>query len=347
MTATADGTTKGTPLYMSPEQASGKAIDFRTDLWSLGAVLYEMLAGGPPYRGETQLQVMRAIVDGDPPRLRDARPGLPAEIDAIVSQALQKDPAKRYQSAAEMGNDLSAALTALEAPAGRVGLRAVYIVPAVVLILLAAGISVWFYQRSEKRHWAREQMPEIVRLTNQKKPLAAYRLLQEAQKYLPGDPQVAQIAEGLTHAVSVRSSPPGASVEIKDYLSPGDAWFPLGTTPLDHVKIPNGYLRWRVSKAGVGEYIDAPEFEEMHGYIPKFSFALDAGVKATEGMAAVPATKYFGVIWSLGDLGPFDLPAFSIDRFEVTNRQYQEFIDKGGYQKREYWKENFFATGRN
>ena len=173
-------------------------------------------------------------------------------------------------------------------------MRAVYAIPAAVLILLAAGLSVWFYQRSEKRHWAREQaIPEIGRLTDQNKPLAAFRLLQEAQKYLPGDPQLAQIAEGLTHAVSVRSTPAGASVEIKDYLSPGDPWFPLGTTPLDHVKIPNGYFRWRVSKAGVGEYIGAPVTDDIHGFVREFNFALDAAAAAPEGMATVPAQQYF------------------------------------------------------
>ena len=127
-----------------------------------------------------------------------ARLGLTSRPESKPSfrRALQKDPARRYQSAAEMVNDLSAALTALEAPPGHVGLRAVYAIPAAVLVLLAAGISVWFYQRSEKRHWAREQaIPEIARLESQTNRVAAFRLLQEAQKYLPGDPQLAQIAE--------------------------------------------------------------------------------------------------------------------------------------------------------
>jgi eukaryotic-like serine/threonine-protein kinase len=246
-----------------------------------------------------------------------------------------------------MVNDLSAALTAVEAPPGRAGLRAVYAIPAGALILLAAVASVWFYQRSEKRHWAREQaIPEISRLTNQGKQLAAFRILQEAQKDLPGDPQLTQIAEGLTHTVSVRSKPAGASVEIKDYLSPGDPSFPLGTTPLDHVKIPNGYLRWRVSKTGVGEYVIAPVTDGIHGFVREFNFALDAAAAAPEGMAAVPAQQFFYVVWSLGDLGPYDLPAFYIDRFEVTNRQYQEFVDKGGYQQRKYWKQKFLRDGK-
>jgi eukaryotic-like serine/threonine-protein kinase len=246
-----------------------------------------------------------------------------------------------------MVNDLSAALTAVEAPPGRAGLRAVYAIPAGALILLAAVASVWFYQRSEKRHWAREQaIPEISRLTNQGKQLAAFRILQEAQKDLPGDPQLTQIAEGLTHTVSVRSKPAGASVEIKDYLSPGDPSFPLGRTPLDRVKIPNGYLRWRVSKTGVGEYVIAPVTDGIHGFVREFNFALDAAAAAPEGMAAVPAQQFFYVVWSLGDLGPYDLPAFYIDRFEVTNRQYQEFVDKGGYQQRKYWKQKFLRDGK-
>ncbi len=61
VTATVDGITRGTPLYMSPEQVSGKALDSRTDLWSLGAVLFEMLAGNPPFRGDRQLQVMHSV----------------------------------------------------------------------------------------------------------------------------------------------------------------------------------------------------------------------------------------------------------------------------------------------
>jgi dienelactone hydrolase len=347
VTATLEGGARGTPLYMSPEQATGKAVDFRTDLWSLGAVLYEMLAGKPAFRGSTQLQVMHAVVHDDPPRLREIRPGLLAGIEAIVARALQKDPARRYQSATEMVNDLTAALTALDTPPRRVGLRAVYAIPAAVLILLAAAASVWFYQRSEKRHWAREQaIPEIGRLTSQTKPVAAYRLLEEAQRYLPGDPQLARIGEGLAHEVSVRSTPAGATVEIKDYLSAGDPWLRIGTTPLDHVRIPNGYLRWRISKTGVGEYVGAPVTDDIRGFVRVFDFPLDAAASAPEGMAVVPAQQYDYVIWSLGDFGPYDLPKFYIDRFEVTNRKYQGFVDKGGYQKREYWKEKFLRDGK-
>jgi len=347
-TATVDGSARGTPLYMSPEQASGKQLDFRTDLWSLGAVLYEMLAGRLPFSGDTQLQVMQAILNNPLTRLRDIRPGLPPEVDRIVSRALEKDPAKRYPSAAKMGGDLSAALSVIEAPARKQYWRQpIYAVPALALFLLLAGLSTWFYRRSENRHWVREQaIPEIVRLTGANKPVAALLLVREAQKYLPADPQLAQFADGLTHTVSVRSSPPGALVQIKDYLSPGDAWFPLGRTPLNHVKIPNGYLRWRVSKAGLGEYVGAPVTEDEHGFLSEFDFPLDALARPPEGMVAVPATRFDDFNYSLGELGPYNLPAFYIDRFEVTNRQYQEFVDQGGYQTPKYWKEKFVRDGK-
>ena len=131
--------------------------------------------------------MVHAVVHDEPPGLREIRPDLPAGIEAagieaIVKRALQKDPARRYQSAAEMVQDLSAALVALESPPRRVGLRAAYAIPAAVLILLTAAASVRFYERSEKRHWAREQaIPGIGRLAGQTKPLAAFRLMQEAQ----------------------------------------------------------------------------------------------------------------------------------------------------------------------
>jgi len=346
-TATMDGTTKGTPLYMSPEQAAGKAVDFRTDLWSLGVVLYEMLAGKPPFSGDSNLRIMHAIVHNAPPRLREVRPGLPLQVERIVSRALEKDPAKRYQSGTDMARDLAAALavTGPAAPKPR-SLRAVYAVAALFLILLAAGIAVWLYQRSEKRHWAREAIPEIARLSKENKPVAAFLLMSKAEQYLAGDPQLAQIAEALTRVASVRSSPPGASAEIKDYLSPGDPWLALGTTPLNNIKIPNGYLRWRVTKTGVGEYSGAPITEDIHGPIREFNFHLEAIAAAPAGMVPVPAIQYVDLIWSLGFIGPYDLPPFYIDRFEITNRQYQEFVDKGGYQNRAYWKEKFIRDGK-
>ena len=340
-TATLDGSARGTPLYMSPEQASGEVVDFRTDLWSLGVVLYEMLSGRLPFPGESQLQVMRAVVHDEPEPLRD----LPADVVAIVTRALRKDPSKRYQSAADMVADLSAALAALEAPpsAG----RPIWLIPAVALVVIAAAASVWFYQRSEKQHWAREQaIPRIAVLMNQNKWIAAFQLTREAQKYLPGDARLDQLAHDVAHTASVHTSPPGATVEIKDYQSPNDAWLPLGTTPLDNVPIPSGYLRWRISKAGVGQYEAAPEYFSIHGLTREFNFPLDAVAAAPPGMVPLPAGDAYSFVWSLGDLGPFPLPAAYIDRFEVTNRQYQEFIDQGGYQNKEYWKEKFLRDGK-
>jgi dienelactone hydrolase len=155
-----------------------------------------------------------------------------------------------------------------------------------------------------------------------------------------------KLAEELTNVVSVRSTPAGAMVEIKDYATPGDPWYALGTTPLDKIKIPPGYYLWRVSKPGVGEYVGAPVVEDIHGFFHEFNFALDLAAGAPTGMVAVPATKFVDYVWSLGVLGPYDLPTFHMDKFEVTNRQFQQFVDQGGYEKREHWKEKFIRDGR-
>ncbi len=335
----------GTLLYMSPEQAEGKAVDSRTDLWSLGVVLYESLSGKLPFQGTSGLAVLRAITEGNPKPLRDIRPDAPPQADRVVSRALQKDVTRRYQSAAEMARDLSEALTQLSAPAllrGRQEVRMSrrYAVAAVLLLVLVAASGSWLYHRSERRHWAREEaIPQIAKLKSEDKSLAAFLLLQEVTSYLPADPQVRQIAQETTQPVSVTSSPPGATVEIQDYISPNSSWFRIGTTPLKDVRIPSGYFRWKVSKDGVGEYIAAPPTTKQ------MSFALDSTKSAPSGMVWVNGDGWMDMIGFIGWVGPYDLPAYYIDRFEVTNREFQQFIDQGGYKKREYWKRKFIQNG--
>jgi Tol biopolymer transport system component len=104
----------GTPLYMSPEQALGRSLDARTDLWSLGALYYESLAGRPPFRGESSLAVLHAITAEAVTPLVQVRPDAPALAEHIVTRALEKDPELRYQRAADVETDLKRLMRDLE-----------------------------------------------------------------------------------------------------------------------------------------------------------------------------------------------------------------------------------------
>ncbi|MDX1577373.1 MAG: serine/threonine-protein kinase, partial [Gemmatimonadota bacterium] len=100
---TSTGSAIGTPRYMSPEQVSDStAVDGRSDIYSLGCVLYEMIAGQPPFMGPTVDSVLRQHLASEPPTLGVHRPGTPPRVDAIVTRALQKSPADRFQSAREL-----------------------------------------------------------------------------------------------------------------------------------------------------------------------------------------------------------------------------------------------------
>lgn len=98
---TKTGTSLGTPAYMSPEQARGEEVDHRTDLWSLGVVLYEMLAGRRPFRGSSHAETLHAILYDDPPELTSIREGVPPPVRDLVARLLARDPARRAASARE------------------------------------------------------------------------------------------------------------------------------------------------------------------------------------------------------------------------------------------------------
>jgi Tol biopolymer transport system component/predicted Ser/Thr protein kinase len=129
---TKEGTTVGTAAYMSPEQALGEKLDQRTDIWSLGVVLYEMITGQLPFKGNYEQSMMYSILNEDPEPLTSLRTGVPMALDGIIAKALAKDREMRYQHVDELPADLKA-IDLASATRSRISGRSIPIHPAAKL----------------------------------------------------------------------------------------------------------------------------------------------------------------------------------------------------------------------
>jgi predicted Ser/Thr protein kinase/dienelactone hydrolase len=354
---TKSGTTLGTVAYMSPEQARGEEIDARSDVWSLGVTLYELLSSKRPFESGYEQALVYLILNEQPELLQKHVPDIAPEVLAIVNRALEKRPDARYSSAGEMLAALWAYQEMLrgEAFSVKTVLRWArtpkIAIPTFAVIVGIALLSVWFFHRQEKIRWAREKaIPEIKQLIAQNdmwRNLAApYALAVEAEKYIPDDTTLADLLSTCSVKIDITTEPPGATVSIKEYNSPEREWQELGVTPLQKARLPVDVVRWRLAKDGYDTLMAASftwRMDSSSGIFAapeNFHRVLDKVGSVPLGMVPVQASQASNT--EFGGLGDF-----FVDRYEVTNREYKKFIDAGGYRDRKYWKQPFKKDGKD
>jgi len=355
---TTPGMIVGTTAYMSPEQAEGKAIDARSDVFSFGSVFYEMLTGKKAFAGQSTAALLSAVIRDDPKSVSEFRRDIPPEMRRIVMRCLKKEPEARYASGGELAHELRSCYELLFPESGaaltpariaREAKRPWVLVPLVLAVIALAAGTIWMVKRYRDARWARMvAIPEITRLADAGKFGEAYALAIKAGKTVSDDPALSKLWPAISYHVSLETTPPGANVYRRTYADASAPWEFIGQTPLKNVRQPRGTYIWKFEKQGFGtvlrttmalfgRFAPGPN-EAMEGNVP-----LDEEAKIPPGMVRVTPAKYFKTLFIPGYEGMPEvaLKDYWIDQYEVTNRQFKAFVDQGGYQKREYWKQKF------
>lgn len=355
---TRQGAQLGTPAYMSPEQARGEPADQRSDIFSFGVVLYEMTSGRVPFKARSQAETMNAVINTPHTPVSELNRKVSADLASVIDRALAKEPADRYQTTSEMLADLNriaanggvaqSSAVARQPFDGRQGsalLTKRRMIAWVAIAAIIATAAIWFYVRNANLKWAREQIPRIEQLAAEQKHFEAYDLALGALKYVPDDPTIARLMPTISDNITVTTEPPGAEVYIKRFL-PNAANQSIGSTPIHDLRVARGEYAVYIEKDGY-----APFQRTISSKMSPFGTAMmppddptliqvrmvEAG-KLPDRMTFVPGGAYKLVCWQKPTSEGANLDDYFIDRYEVTNREYKEFVSSGGYQKKQYWK---------
>ncbi len=382
----------GTASYMSPEQARGESIDYRTDLWSFGVVLYEMCFGKTPFAGKTAVDKLVSILHDEPHFPDDFN----LELQKILVKCLQKDCQLRYQTAAALIEDLrqvkqeldfeellrthtstdsrspmlnskithssdsslNKSLIVVQNPPKslwqKIGWRQLTII---FLLLGVIGFGGWHWWENSNVNWAGNNVRRVEELAKAENYFEAFDLAEKIEKYLPDDENLKKLLPTISDNLTVHSEPSGAKVYLKRFQPDANGKFPsrvlVGTTPLNELRIARGQYVLEVEKEGFvafrrtisgtipsigGNFIGSPPI--------KIEAKMLETNKVPEKTVFVPGGKYSLVNWSRPMQNEVELNDFFIDRYEVSNKDFKEFITTGGYLKTEFWKFPFVKAGK-
>lgn len=349
------GAIVGTVAYMSPEQAEGKTIDIRSDIFSLGIVLYEMTTGRRPFGGENSVSTLTSILRDTPVPVSRIVPDAPPPLDSAIRHCLEKEPSKRYQSAALLRDDLRTLRgDVISHPGGMPAVRQrrrLRWAAAAVVLMIALAAGAWSWQRLAKQRWVRDvALPQLESLVERIQALEegreswdAYILARAIDEAWPGQPDVARLRERFTRKFTITSQPPGARVYARYYDEPDAEPLLIGITPLVDAVYPRGFTRLHLEIDGKVPIDDVVFNHPLGG--GSVNYRLHAAGELPEEMSWIPEGTFDVFLPGFDHLQAEPVAAFLMDRHEVTNADYKRFVDAGGYGEARYWVHPFVDGG--
>ena len=368
MIATDSGHLVGTLPYMSPEQLDGEDLDGRSDIFSLGAILYEMVTGQRPFDGRSTSAIVIAITREQPKPFREFVSDIPDDLQQTILRCLRKARNDRYASASELVLALEECRRAAREPSSGINYRVLLrqskrpriAIPIVLTIVLLASFCAWWIHHSVKSRWARvEAIPAITQLIEQEKFGEGYALAVEAERYISGDPSLEKLWAKMSWFASIRTSPAGAAIFRRSFSAQNSPWQFVGRTPLNNYRVPLVDLQWRFELPGFAP-VERSTAALWGRVFPSnsMSITMDRDAEAPKGMIhqtdgvssdgvmPLDTSPVPLVLYGLEVLPAVLLRSYWIDRYEVTNKQFKRFIDSGGYNSPVFWKHEFRKDGR-
>ena len=356
---TSPGAALGTVAYMSPEQARGEEVDVRTDLFSFGAVLYEMATGRIAFSGRTTALIFNAILNQAPIAPVRLNPNVPAELERIINTALEKDRDLRYQSAADLRADLKRLKRdsdsgrtvpgAVESESAKVRLteaklpwrRRAYLYAGLVsLVVLLGAFGVYLRRHNETRR-IRAMVARVQLAAEAGRLDEVFDELRVSGLHL-GDARMEPLGNLVAGTLSIETKPPGASVTATRAQPiakfPTRRPVPIGRTPTAGYPLVAGEYLVRLTAEAMNRLEFLVRVELGEDLLVSRTLTKAGGT--SDGMALVPEGL------SLVAPGGAAVPAFLIDRYEVTNEQFLKFVSAGGYRDPTFWPETMMVAGR-
>ncbi len=341
---TREGTTLGTVAYMSPEQARGEYVDHRTDIWSLGVVLYEMVTGELPFKGDYEPAVIYSILSEEPEPITRLQASVPPKLEQIVNKAIAKNSDDRYQHLEQMLSSLRSleqettfnVLDRRSTKSVRRKNPSRYVAVIGLAVFLIAG-SYFLWQRDERSRIqaAIERLRPVIkegRLDD-----LFYEL--QALEVNLNDIDAENFVESVAGTLTIDSEPPGAKIALTR-VQPISTYSThqkttIGLTPIrKHLLIAGEYMAYLTkNKMSPLEFIIQVEPEEdllFSRHLLPLRGDNKGMVMVSEGVSIEGST----------------VPAFLIDRTEVTNTEFLKFVAVGTYRDPALWPETMIIEGQ-